>query len=170
MENTERVVKTTKKVKGQLPPFAQKMPEHYTNLVRIIKNNAEIKRFTSLGIINWLTQKGVINGKSKYVDFKWNKFTVITDGWKRDFSYKEPFFINCLVASFSCFANSATKAIEDFVSKEIEHKEEITQEAANEIRENLKSRILPVEEEHTETESASDSFDTASDNESLDNE
>ena len=145
--NTERVTRP-KKVKGSLPPFAQKLPEHLTNLVRIIKNNAEIKRYTSLGILNWLTQKGVINGEKKYVEFKWNKFIVTTDGWSREFSYKEPFFINCLVASFSCFANSATKIIEEYVNKEIKNVEEISSDTSLEIAnavENSKAEVIQEE-------------------------
>lgn len=169
MENTQERVETNeqnevvkgtkrfKKVKGELPPFAKKMPETYTNLVRIIKNNAEIRRFTALGILNYLTQKGVINGEKKYVTFKWNKFTVTTDGWSREFSYKQPFFINCLVAAFSCFANSANKTIEDFVNSEIINgREEITPDAAENIVNDIKdSKASPVEEEEqtqTETE------------------
>jgi len=155
METQERVAKS-KKVKGELPTFAKKMPEHYTNLVRIIKNNAEIRRFTALGILNWLTQKGVINGTKKYVTFKWNKFMVTTDGWSREFSYKEPWFINCLVASFSCFANTATATIEEFVSKEITKKDEINNDAANNIAESIKDNATsPVEEEHDTTTSDS---------------
>lgn len=168
MENIEERVETTetnevvkgtkkiKKIKGELPPFAKKMPEVYTNLVRIIKNNAEIRRFTALGILNYLTQKGVINGEKKYVTFKWNKFTVTTDGWSREFSYKQPFFINCLVAAFSCFANSANKTIEDFVNSEIINgREEITPDAAVTIVNNIKdSKSSPVEgDANTETTS-----------------
>lgn len=140
--NTERVV-MFKKVKGTLPPFAQKLPEHLTNLIRIIKNNAEIKRYTSLCILNWLTQKGVINGEKKYVEFKWDKFIVTTDGWSKEFSYKEPFFINCLVASFSCFTNSATKTIEEYVNKAIINIDEISLDTSLEI-------VKSVEESKTE--------------------
>ena len=157
METQERVAKV-RKVKGELPTFAKKMPEHYTNLVRIIKNNAEIRRFTALGILNWLTQKGIINGTKKYVTFKWNKFVVTTDGWSREFSYKEPFFINCLVASFSCFANTATAIIEDFVIKEITKKDEINNDAATNIAKAIKDNTtFPVEGEHDTTVSDSNS-------------
>lgn len=134
--NSEKVVKV-KKVKGQLPPFAQKLPEHLTNLVRIIKNNAEIRHYTALGILNWLMQKGVIKGEKRYVEFKWNKFIITTDGWSREFSYREPFFINCLVASFSCFVNNAQKTINTYVNKEIKVTDEISSENAELITKSI---------------------------------
>lgn len=167
--NTERVVKV-KKVKGSLPPFAQKLPEHLTNLVRIVKNNAEIKRYCSLGILNYLTQKGVISGEKKYVEFKWNKFIITTDGWSREFSYKEPFFINCLVASFTCFANSATKTIEIYVNKEIKDVKEISQdtslEIANSVEESKSNSIVETEETtEDETNKVSDTESNKVDNE-----
>lgn len=154
-KETVKGTKRTKIAKGELPPFAKKMPEVYTNLIRIIKNNAEIRRFTALGILNYLKQKGVINGEKKYVTFKWNKFVVTADGWSREFSYKQAFFINCLVAAFSCFANSANKTIEDFVNSEIVNgREEITPDAAKNIVNDIKdSKASPVEaEEQAQTE------------------
>lgn len=100
-------------------PAIDRYPEHVTNLVLIIKNNAEIRRFTSLGIINRLTQKGIINGEKKYVTYKWNKFTVYCDGLGREFSYSETFFLNSLVAAFSSFSSAAQRTINTFCSKEI---------------------------------------------------
>ena len=149
-KETVKGTKRTKIAKGELPPFAKKMPEVYTNLIRIIKNNAEIRRFTALGILNYLKQKDIINGEKRYVTFKWNKFVVTADGWSRE-------FINCLVAAFSCFANSANKTIEDFVNSEIVNgREEITPDAAENIVNNIKDiKASPVEEEEqtqTETE------------------
>lgn len=133
----ETVVKTKKK--GELPPYAQRLPEHLTNLVRLVKNNAEIRRFTALGILNYLSQKGEIKGTKKYCSFKWNKFIVSTDGWSKVYTYKEPFFINCLVASFSSFANAATKTIDEFVKKEIQDSSSINEEETQKIVEQITS-------------------------------
>lgn len=99
--------------------FPNTFPEHQVNLACIIKNNAEIRRFTSLGILNYLLQKGEIKGTKKYVSFKWNKFTVKCDGLIREYFYTEPFFLNCLTASFASFAASAQKTIDIFCKKEM---------------------------------------------------
>lgn len=98
----------------------ERFGEFNVKIATLMKYNAEIRRFTALGILNWLTQKGVINGKSKYVTFKWNKFVVRVDGLNKEFFYKEDFFINALVASFASLANYATFVINDFIKYEIE--------------------------------------------------
>lgn len=103
----------------ELPPAAGQYPEHMVAIALIIKNNAEIRRFTALGIINYLLQKKEIKGDKRYVSFKWNKFTVKFDNLVRDYSYNETFFINCLVASFSSFAASAQKIINNFTYEEM---------------------------------------------------
>lgn len=98
----------------------ERFGEYNVKIATLMKYNAEIRRFTALGILNWLTQKGVIKAKSKYVTFKWNKFVVRVDGLNKEFSYKEDFFINALVASFASLANYATFVINDFIKYEIE--------------------------------------------------
>ena len=98
----------------------ERFGEFNVKIATLMKYNAEIRRFTALGILNWLTQKGVIKAKSKYVTFKWNKFVVRVDGLNKEFSYKEDFFINALVASFASLANYATFVINDFIKYEIE--------------------------------------------------
>lgn len=98
----------------------ERFGEYNVKIATLMKYNAEIRRFTALGILNWLTQKNIINAKSKYVTFKWNKFVVRVDGLNKEFSYKEDFFINALVASFASLANYATFVINDFIKYEIE--------------------------------------------------
>lgn len=98
----------------------ERFGEFNVKIATLMKYNAEIRRFTALGILNWLTQKNIINAKSKYVTFKWNKFVVRVDGLNKEFSYKEDFFINALIASFASLANYATFVINDFIKYEIE--------------------------------------------------
>lgn len=105
--------------KAGLPPTASIYPEHIVAIALIIKNNAEIRRFTALGILNYLLQKGEIKGDKRYVSFKWNKFAVKCSGLMREFSYNEPFFLNALVASFSSFSASAQRTIDAFCKKEM---------------------------------------------------
>lgn len=102
-----------------LPPITEKFPEHVVQLALLIKNNAEIRRFTALGVLNYLLQKGEINGEKRYVSFKWNKFAVKANGLMREYSYNEPFFLNCLVAAFSSFSASAQRTIDAFCKKEM---------------------------------------------------
>ena len=100
-------------------PNYVEQPEHVRNLTAIIANNAEIRRFTSLGIINYLLQKREITGDKNYVMFKRNKFTVTSSGLSRDYLYTEPFFLNCLIASFSSFGAHAQKIINTFTKIEM---------------------------------------------------
>ena len=105
--------------KNGIPPVANRYPEHVVQIALLIKNNAEIRRFTALGILNYLLQKGEINGNSRYVSFKWNKFAVKANGLMREYSYNEPFFLNALVASFASFSASAQRTIDHFCKQEM---------------------------------------------------
>ena len=84
---------------------------HIIELVSLLKSNRAISRYTSLGILNYLYQKGICTknaqGKIGYVRFNWTKFRVNNNGLCTEYRYTEPFFINCLIASFTSFANSA---------------------------------------------------------------
>ena len=115
--NAKRV--KDKKKKDGLPPIAANFPEHVVQIALLIKNNAEIRRFTALGILNYLLQKGEIRGDKRYVSFKWNKFAVKANGLMREYSYNEPFFLNALVAAFSSFSASAQRTIDAFCKKEM---------------------------------------------------
>lgn len=108
-----------KKKKDGLPPVAANFPEHVVQIALLIKNNAEIRRFTALGILNYLLQKGEIRGDKRYVSFKWNKFAVKANGLMREYSYNEPFFLNAIVAAFSSFSASAQRTIDAFCKKEM---------------------------------------------------
>lgn len=112
---------------------ADKYPEHIVAIATIVKNNAEIRRFTALGILNYLLQKKEISGDKRYVSFKWNKFTVKWNGLARDFYYTEPFFLNALVASFSSFSASAQKAITRFCNIETKANDALSQEEVDNI-------------------------------------
>lgn len=108
-----------KKKKDGLPSVVSNFPEHVVQIALLIKNNAEIRRFTALGILNYLLQKGEIRGDKRYVSFKWNKFAVKANGLMREYSYNEPFFLNALVAAFSSFSASAQRTIDAFCKKEM---------------------------------------------------
>lgn len=123
-------------------------PEHYIQIALIIKNNAEIRRFTSIGILNYLLQKGIIKGDKRYVSFKWNKFTVKCNGLVKEYSFNEPFFLNALVAAFSSFSASAQRTINQFCQKEMNTSLDKTVDV-NEV-----NNIVALNEEYQSDDSA----------------
>ena len=103
------------------------VPKHIVELACIVKNNAQIRRFTAIAIINYLCQKGEIQkispeeqakGNGNYVSFLWDKFTVKSNGLSRDYRYTEKFFITSLIGSFASFAANSKEIIIDFLAKE----------------------------------------------------
>lgn len=99
--------------------WSERVPTHLRDLVYLVRNNTEIRRYTAIGIINYLLQKKEIHGEKRYVDFLWNKFRVKVDGITREYHYTEPFFLNCLVASFTSFSASAQRTINAFCKAEM---------------------------------------------------
>ena len=98
------------------------IPNHVVELAMIIHFNHGIRRHTALNILNYFIQQGIINAdvdKDRYVDFSdWNKFAVVVNGLKREYSYREQFFINALVGAFKSFAEDSQKTIETFIAEE----------------------------------------------------
>lgn len=113
--NSKQLPKSERKT----PDAAKAFPEHMRNIAFLLKNNSEIRRFTSIGIINYLLQKGELKGEKRYVQFLWNKFAVKCDGLVKEYFYTEPFFLNCLTASFASFAASAQRTINAFTQAEM---------------------------------------------------
>lgn len=117
VEKEDKLGKIARKLKEN--PAVKNIPTHVLELACIVKDNAEIRRFTSLAILNYLHQKNELRGKKGYVDFLWNKFAVKAGGLSREYRYTEPFFIKALVSSFTSFANSANKTINNFLEIEL---------------------------------------------------
>lgn len=100
--------------------FAPTVPKHIIALAAIVKYNSEIKRFTAIGILNYLAQTNeIVRDPKDYVKFKWDKFSVKNKGLVREYKYTEPFFLTALVASFSSFSASAQKIIDEFCKEEL---------------------------------------------------
>ncbi|MFR7615650.1 MAG: hypothetical protein ACLUZU_12350 [Faecalibacillus intestinalis] len=125
-ENTMRPINGSYRSKDKkerkrtyVPERYAKLPKHILEVVFIIKFNAEIRRFTAKGIINTLFTRDEIKTKRPYVKFLWNKFVVNTNGLNREYNYNESFFINSLIASFQCFAETAQETINKFCSEEL---------------------------------------------------
>ena len=91
-------------------------------LALIVKNNAEIRRFTSKNIIAALTE-GEENAADHniHVEFLWNKFKVtkkVKDNTlSTEYLYTESFFIKSLIKSFEQFSENASQTIGAFANK-----------------------------------------------------
>lgn len=131
-EGTKEVSPATKEENDEVPTNSKgrtikNVPKHVVELACIVKNNAQIRRFTAIAIINYLCQKGEIQkitpeeqakGNGNYVNFLWDKFTVKSNGLSRDYRYTEKFFITSLIGSFASFAANSKEIIIDFLAKE----------------------------------------------------
>ena len=112
--NNEQEVTNKEESKSLIKHLIEKCGVEQVNFVRIIKNNTEIRRFTSLAIINYLKQKGIISGDNNYVTYYWEKFRVISNGLSVEYRYTEKFLIKALIGSFASFANNAENIINEF--------------------------------------------------------
>lgn len=126
MERENVVIKKEKESKEEKRKrIMEKVPEHIYNLAAIVKNNVQIRYYTAIAIINYLSQKKEIaevkdksKGQGNYVAFLWDKFIVKNNGLAREYRYTEDFFIKAVVGSFSSFAASAQKVIDTFLEVE----------------------------------------------------
>jgi hypothetical protein len=118
-----------------VPERYAKLPKHILEIVFIIKFNAEIRRFTAKGIINTLFTRDEIKTKRPYIKFLWNKFVINTNGLNHEYNYNETFFINSLIASFQCFAETAQETINKFCYEELsdDHIADISSDNINKI-------------------------------------
>ena len=133
-EETEEV--TNNSSKKVVPIDAAKFPEHIRNIGICLRYNADLRRFVAKAIINYLTQKGEIEGNSKFVKFGYNKLSVIVNGLAREYYYSNKWFINCLVAGFKSFADYISKQINIFVANELPDYNASEEDAeANKIKE-----------------------------------
>lgn len=121
--------------KNYIESMCERYGKHIVDMVILIKYNAEIKRFTSIGIINYLFNNKQIPSQKAFVTYKWNKFSVKCNGLVREFTYSEPFFVVALIASFTSFTDSAQTTIAEFYSTEISenNRNEINNDAINQI-------------------------------------
>ena len=96
--------------------LAETLGNTHINLINIVKNNAEIRRFTALRIIGHLKYNNNIPSDAKcYVTFYLEKFAVAVNGLKTEYRYEEQFFIDSLVESFTDLGNYAGRVINEFI-------------------------------------------------------
>ena len=103
--------RVVKKVVHEIP----KTPEELQNVVKIVKYNANIKRHTSLNILNTFVEDGFIDEvKGCFVDFQWDKYTVKSKGIVKEYSYDKT-FVQALVKAHEDMAKDSTVAIAKFI-------------------------------------------------------
>ena len=104
--------KVVKKVVHEIP----QTPEELQNVVKIVKYNANIKRHTSLNILNTFVEDGFIDeAKGCFVDFMWDKYTVKSKGVVKEYQYDKT-FVQALIKAHEDMAKDSTKAISEFVT------------------------------------------------------
>lgn len=101
-------------------PLGIDVPEHILGIGYILKYNQAIRRHCGINILNYLRQNGEIDDDATglYVEFKWNKFVVIVNGLRKEYTFYEEMFINSLAAAFKSFAAEAEKTINNFCDVE----------------------------------------------------
>ena len=103
--------KVVKKVTHEIP----QTPEELQNVIKIVKYNANIKRHTSLNILNTFVEDGFIDeAKGCFVDFQWDKYTVKSKGVVKEYAYDKT-FVQALVKAHEDMAKDSTVAISTFV-------------------------------------------------------
>lgn len=136
--------------RAKLQRVIENTPEHTRNLVYLVKNNAEIRRFTALSIINMMKQKNMIDKDAKcYVSFLFNKYSINVNGLRQEYSYNNDIFIKSLAAAFPAFAYNAEKVINTYLN--IENQKLDSEEVAEMVEAIKNNDSSPVEEETTES-------------------
>lgn len=101
-----------------IDPFAKRFPLHLVKVSLLIRHNRELARLTSLALLKYLEDKGDIYGYGKFINFKYDKFSVRYNGLIREYSYKEDFFITCMMAALDVFYANAVKTLTNLTRKE----------------------------------------------------
>lgn len=98
--------------------FVKKEFTKVNSIVYLVRNNAEIRHYTSLGMIQQMKAVGEIPKDAKvFIKFLNNKYAVIVNGLSVEYKYDNNTFVTALTASFTVFASEATKVINNFISE-----------------------------------------------------
>ena len=117
--NKSKFNKRFTKKDDNAPKKEDTTPIHLKNVVFLIRNNAEIRHYTSLGMIKILKEQNKdLLEKKIFIKFLDKKYAVCYDGLSVEYRYNNNIFITALAASFSIFAATASKTINEFLVKE----------------------------------------------------
>ena len=117
--NKSKFNKRFTKKDDNAPKKEDTTPVHLKNVVFLIRNNAEIRHYTSLAMIKILKEQNKdLLEKNIFIKFLDKKYAVCYDGLSVEYRYNNNIFIIALAASFSIFAATASKTINEFLVKE----------------------------------------------------
>ena len=103
-----------------LPPYVQNIEPHIVRMIRVLHANADIRRYTALGIVNRLIANGTITEEGNYVRFRWDKFTVSSKGINNDYRYTDIVFLESFVGAFGILTSVASKSLDNFCKIEFD--------------------------------------------------
>lgn len=131
-----------------LPMFVQNLDAHLVRLIRIVHANGDIRRYTALGIIKAFKADGTITGESNYVRFRWDKFTICSEGINNDYRYTDTRFLTAFVAAFSILSGVAEKALNNFCKIESDNlaSAQIEQTKVDELTKSIVEHQLDLDE------------------------
>lgn len=103
-----------------LPPYVQNIEPHIVRMIRVLHANADIRRYTALGIVKRLIDNGTITEEGNYVRFRWDKFTVSSKGINNDYRYTDIVFLESFVGAFGILTSVASKSLDNFCKIEFD--------------------------------------------------
>ena len=103
-----------------LPSYVQNIEPHIVRMIRVLHANADIRRYTALGIVNRLIANGTITEEGNYVRFRWDKFTVSSKGINNDYRYTDIVFLESFVGAFGILTSVASKSLDNFCKIEFD--------------------------------------------------
>ena len=103
-----------------LPRYVQNIEPHIVRMIRVLHANADIRRYTALGIVNRLIANGTITEEGNYVRFRWDKFTVSSKGINNDYRYTDIVFLESFVGAFGILTSVASKSLDNFCKIEFD--------------------------------------------------
>lgn len=103
-----------------LPRYVQNIEPHIVRMIRVLHANADIRRYTALGIVNRLIKNGIITEEGNYIRFRWDKYTVCSKGINTDYRYTEQVFLESFAGSFNILNTVSSKALDNFCKIEFD--------------------------------------------------
>lgn len=95
-----------------------KLPEHIANIVYILNNNAEIRRFTSLAMIKELAANNVVTDTDKvFIKFGLGKYSVCINGLNHEYTFENNLFVEAFDKAFKDFSNHGHKVLQAFIKE-----------------------------------------------------
>lgn len=108
--------------KGKFIPSKERMkyPKYITDVVKCLKDNYDLMKYTEYGILFQLYPNSVhelLKRNFRPVKFLWNKYEVRIDGLAKQYPYTENLFLNAFLASFMAHSHAMEKKISTMIDE-----------------------------------------------------